>query len=589
LARRKLSRILDIPEDRVRVFKPRVGGGFGNKQEVLCEDLCAFAALRLRRPVTWEFSRYEEFVATNTRHAMKIRVRAAGSRTDGLTALELRFRVNAGAYGNHSFDVLECAGFEAMSLYDCPHKSVHGRAVYTNTVPGGAFRGYGASQTICAVESAVDELARRLGVDAAAFRRRGLLPAGAPIYVADWEDPDHIVGSSELDSCMTHVHTRLAELRSEAAPPGDDLTAVSEGVAVGEQESRRLPHSPDPTAPDGEWLYGTGMAISTVAGGLAKIHHSGARITLREERFEVVTSTADIGTGSDTTLAQLAAESLGVGFEAITVRAGDTADAPEDSGAYASATATIGGKAVTLAAEKLKARLQSFAAEAMAEELGTGHEAELFVADGSVTGPAGSVSMAELSRRAAEGGIELAETVESFAYNQVPMSYAAVGALLRVHRRTGRLEVLHLVQAIDAGRIINPRIARGQAEGGAMQGVALAISEELVVGAAGAVDNPAFRDYRVPAVSESPEIETAFFEASDPDGPHGAKGLGELTTNAAPGAIANAVRDALGVRIASLPITAEKCWAALVSATETETTTETETAPEAETGKERSQ
>ena len=535
LARRTVARVLDRPEESIRLFKPLVGGGFGNKQEVLCEDIVAFAAVRLARPVHWEFNRHEEFTATNTRHPMHITVRGGAARDGRLTALSLDFVTNGGAYGNHSYDVLECAAFEALSLYACPNKLTRGRAVYTNTVPAGAFRGYGAAQTAYAVECLMDELARRLALDPAEFRRRNAVAAAAPLHLEAEEDRDHKVGSYALDRCIDHVAHRLAELDIDRS--GD------EEVAHG-------------------WRYGSGLAISTIGSGLANIHVSGATMTYTADRVLLYTATADIGTASDTTLAQIAADALGLPYDRIDIVSGDTHNAPEDSGAYASATAYIAGKAVYLASTRLRSRILEVAAQL----LGVPYDELTLSPNGSVTGVdshAPLLTPGELVEGAHTINEELSVTVDRFAHDRVSMSFAAVGARVRVEEATGRVEMLDIVQAIDCGTLLNPRVCKGQAEGATVQSIGYALSEHLIIDDHGRVANPAFRDYRVPSIADIGRLETVFFEEADDAGPFGAKALGELTTTATPAAIANAVRDALGVRIAHLPITAEECWRAM--------------------------
>ncbi len=509
LARRTLARVLQFPEAKIRVFKPLVGGGFGNKQEVLSEDLAALVALRTGRPASWEFTREEEFIATSTRHPMRIAARAA-ARPDGeLVALSLDYVADAGAYGNHSAYVLDGAAYEALAMYRCPHKAVRGRAAYTHTLPAGAFRGYGATQTVFAIESLIDELAARLGLDPWEFRRRNVSRTDDDIRIDDAPDPGHRVGPSALDACLAHARDRLA-----ASP---------------------LP--PD----DADWLHGEGHAVSNLTSGIPRHHRSGARIQLTDTGYLLSVGAADLGTGSDTALAQVAALALNTAFDRVAVRFGDTASGtPADDGAFASATAYIAGRAVQLAAERLRAEIDAaLARENLADE-------------------------SALHARLAARGETLEVVVADFAQDQVSLSFAALAMQLRVHRRTGRVELLRCVQAIDAGRLINPRLCLGQAEGGAVMGFGFALTEELVVGPDGAVANPCFRDYRVPSLTDVPPIETTFFQPEDPDGPHGAKAIGELTTNAAPAAIANAVARALGTRsLTTLPITPERICRAL--------------------------
>jgi CO/xanthine dehydrogenase Mo-binding subunit len=545
LARRTLARVLGREEESIRVFKPRVGGGFGNKQEVLCEDIVAFAALRLGRPVSWELSRHEEFIATNTRHPMSLRVRAGATREGRLTALSLDFLSNGGAYGNHSYDVLECGAFESLALYECPAKQTRGRAVYTTTVPAGAFRGYGAAQTTFAVDSALDELAIRLGIDTWRFRRMNLVGPDASLHLGEEADGEHRLGGYALDRCLDYVETRLSELDAAGSGAG--------------------------TNGDGDWCYGSGVGVSTVASGLAEIHLSGAVAELTESGVLVRTATADIGTGSDTTLAQIAAQTLGIGFDRIELRSGDTAIAPEDSGAYASATAYIGGQAVARAAGRLKERVLGFAGGVLGrtpDELAL-TDAGVVVAEqvaarapgrGGAALEAGPLSFASLLEAAHHAGETLRAEVEGVSYPRVPMSFAVVGVRLRCHLPTGQVEVLNVVQGVDAGRLLNPRIARAQAEGATAQAIGYALSEDLVIDAAGRVENPAFREYRVPAVGDTGPVETVFFENADDAGPFGAKALGELTTTAAPAAVANAVRRAVGRRPTRLPLSGETVW-----------------------------
>lgn len=530
LARRTIARALGRSEESIRVFKPRVGGGFGNKQEVLCEDLVAFVAERLRRPVSWEFTREEEFAATNTRHPMYLTVRAGCDRDGRLTALSLDFTTNGGAYGNHSYDVLECGAFESLALYDCPNKATHGQAVYTNTLPAGAFRGYGAAQTTFAVDSALDELAVRTGLDPWEFRRRNLVVAGAPLHLESREDADHRIGAYALDRCLDYVQSRLRQLESAPREPG--------------------------------WRYGSGFAVSTVGSGLANIHVSGARMRLTAEGVELDTSTADIGTGSDTTLAQIAADVLGLRYDQIAMRSGDTAIAPEDSGAYASATAYIAGKAVYLTAGQLRSRIVQVAAELLAAEASSLSlsPAGVLHADGRM-----AIALTDLACRAEREDMVIEAEVRDFTHERVSMSFAVVGVLLRVDELTGRVELLHTVQGVDAGRLLNPRIAHAQAEGATVQSLGYAISEATEIAPDGRVANPAFRDYRVPALGDVGELETRFFEVEDEGGPFGAKALGELTTTATPAAVANAVRRALEWRPTQLPITPELCYNAMYS------------------------
>ncbi|MBC8011751.1 MAG: molybdopterin-dependent oxidoreductase, partial [Burkholderiales bacterium] len=393
----------------------------------------------------------------------------------------------------------------------CDHKRILGRAVYTHTVPAGAFRGYGATQTTFAVESLMDDLAAATGLSPWEFRRKNLVRADDPLCVDDGPAHGHRIGAYALDACLDHVESAFA-----ATPLPADTS---------------------------DWLHGEGCAAANVGNGLPHIHKSGARIQLTPTGYHLAVGTADIGTGSDTSLAQVAAQALGVPFDRLTVSSGDTAPGtPEDSGAYASATTYIAGRAVQLAAEQFRAKLDA----ALAQE--------------NLSDPAA------LHARLAARGETLEVVLSDFFQNKVSLSFAVVGVQLRVHRRTGRVELLRCVQALDAGKLLNPRVCLGQAEGGTVMSLGYALFEELVIGADGAVENPCFRDYRVPALGDLPPLETKFFEPSDPDGPFGAKSIGELTTNAAPAAVANAITRALsGRRVTALPLTPERIWRALTA------------------------
>lgn len=510
LVRATLARLLGLPLERIRVMKPLVGGGFGNKQEVLCEDLVALVALRTGRPVQWELTREEEFIATTTRHAMTLHVRAAATHDGELRALELDYTANTGAYGNHAGTVLLCAGHEAVGLYRAPHKAIRGRAVYTHTLPAGAFRGYGGTQTTFAIESTIDELAAALGLDPWVFRRRNLLRPGEPIHLEDAPLTDHHTAGHALPALLDHVQHALA-----ARPP--------------------------PPA-DADWLVGEGAGVSLLGNGPPVVHRTGARIRMTDTGFTLHVGTADLGTGSDTTLAQIAATELDVPAARVAIVAGDTGTTPLDSGAYGSATAFIAGRAVQLAATRLRGTMAAAVAS----------DPALAVAD-PATWHAALVARGRL----------LEATVDDFFQPSAAVSFAVAGAQVRVHRRTGRVELLRLVQAVDAGTLLNPRICLGQAEGGAVQGLGFALWEELVIGPDGAVVNPCFRDYRLPAAADLPPIETMFFQPPDAAGPFGAKAIGELTTNCAPAAVANAVSRAIGRRATTLPLTPERVWRAL--------------------------
>jgi len=327
LTRDMLAQLFDLPRERVRVLTGRSGGGFGAKQELLVEDVVALAALRTGRPVQLELTREEQFTAATTRHPMSVEV-TLGARADGeLTAMRLRVLADTGAYGNHSAGVLFHSVNESLAVYRCPNKQVDAVSAYTNTVPSGAFRGYGLTQTIFAVESAMDELAHQLGIDPVALRRRNMIGPADALTSTDAEPSDVTIGSYGLAECLDTVERRLAECAAEPSP-------------------------------DGRWLVGSGIALamldSTPPGG----HHGRARIAERAWGGYLLTvGTAEFGNGTTTVHAQLAAQALGTTPDSVQVEQADTALLEHDTGAYGSTGTIVAGTATLHAAQQLRLML----------------------------------------------------------------------------------------------------------------------------------------------------------------------------------------------------------------------------------------
>ncbi|MEB3181313.1 MAG: molybdopterin cofactor-binding domain-containing protein [Nostocaceae cyanobacterium] len=493
---RLLSQILSLPKDKIHVYKPHIGGGFGNKQEILSEDLCAFATLRTGKPVQWEFTRNEEFTATNSRHAMTIKLKT-GVKADGtLLAQNMEVIGNTGAYGNHGQTVVFLAGYIPLGLYRCPHKKFQGFAVYTNTMPAGAFRGYGATQGVFAMENHIDEIANKLGIDPVEIRQKNLISPGDTIKLGRGEDHFNLIGSYAVDECWEKVIQALDYVPGK--PP----------VVKG---SRRR---------------GVGFAVSMQGSGLSKIHNAGVKLSLLTDgKYELRTGSVDVGTGSDTTLRQIAADVLGVGIGDIKIISGDTKETPFDAGSYASATLYISGQAVKLASEKLREKM--------------------------VNKP--RINQDKLS-------VEV-----SYTADEATLTFAVQGVEVEVDTETGKVTVLRCVQAIDIGKAINPRICHGQATGGIAMGIGYALMEELLFDEQGRIINPRLREYRIPTAADMPPMEVFLIEKPDPYGPFGAKGVGEITINCTAPAIANAVAHATGVRLRQLPMTPERVWQALKS------------------------
>ena len=530
LTRRALARVLGLSDERVRVFCERVGGGFGGKQEMLVEDVAALAALRTGRPVKLELTREEQFTATTTRHPIAVRVKIGARRDGRLTAIALRAVSNTGAYGNHAGGVLHHGCGESIAVYDIPAKSVDGYAVYTNEVPAGAFRGYGLSQLIFAVESAVDELARQLGIDPFEMRRRNVIRPGDLMIGTSTDQGDVEYGSYGLDQCLTLVEAALER---------------GGGVPV----------------PDGDWAVGRGMALSMIHTIPPRGHFSESRIALDPDgRFRLTVGTAEFGNGATTTHVQIAAGALSAAPGDIAVRQSDTDEGGHDTGAYGSTGLVVAGRATLRAAEDLRRRLGE-AADALVGPARDGWT----VTSGAVTDGGRSLPLAELARRAAEAGVAL-EGRGSFDGTPRSIAFNVQGFRVAVHRSTGVIRILQSAQAADAGTVINPMQCRGQVEGGVAQAIGAALYEHLDI-ADGRVTTPVFRAYHIPAFADVPVTEVMFADTSDRLGPLGAKSMSESPFNPVAPALANAVRDATGVRFTALPLAADRIFEAVVGAT----------------------
>ena len=518
---RLLSELFDIPKEKIRVYKPQLGGGFGNKQEILSEDLCVLATLKTGKPVQWRFTREEEFTATNSRHAMNVRLKT-GVKNDGtIVAQEMTAISNTGAYGNHGETVTFLTGCFPLGLYRCANQSYKGTVVYTNTMPAGAFRGYGATQGTFAMESQLDEIANKLNIDPIKLRQQNLITAEDEILIGR-EEHFHIIGSYALDECIEKV-TQALDYGSEKQPE------------------------------EGHIKRGVGFAATMQASGLARIHLASVKLSLMPDGgYELRTGSVDVGTGSDTSLRQIAAQVLGTTVEKINIITADTHNTPFDSGSYASATAFITGQAVNLAAQKMRSLLLKTAAQIIEVD-----PDKLELAEDKISSPSANITLKQLAQR------ELLSVELEYSSDRASLTFAFLGAEVEVDTETGRITVLRCVEAVDIGKAINPRICHGQATGGLVMGLGYALNEELRFDEQGKILNPCLRTYRIPAASDVPPIEVFLIELADPYGPFGAKGIGEIGTNCAAPAIANAVANATGVRLRQLPMIPERVWKAM--------------------------
>ena len=530
LARQEICRVFGLAEDKVRVFCERVGGGFGAKQEMMVEDIAALAALKTGRPVKIEFTREEQFVAATTRHPMKMRVKIGARRDGTLTAIEMHVVANTGAYGNHGGPVLSHACQESISVYRCDNKKVDGYAVYTNTVPAGAFRGYGMPQTSFAVESAMDEVARLIGIDGLEFRRRNVIKPGEPMIGVHAPDDDMIHGSYGLDQCLDLVEAAMQQDRT-----------------------------PDALSPD--WLVGQGTALTMIGTVPPGGHYSDTYIWLDTDgTYAMTVGTAEFGNGTTTVHQQIAATVLGATPAQVKFQQSDTDHGGHDTGAYGSTGTVIAGRATEKAARALRDVLLDFAAKQSGNR-----PTDCHLADGAVICGGKPITLADLRQAAATAGVVLSAHGTT---NGIPRSVAfnVQGFRVAVNRITGQIRILKSVQAADAGTVINPMQCRAQIEGGVAQALGAAMFEEMVIDDEGRVTNPTFRNYHIPAYADIPRTDVLFAKTSDSLGPFGAKSMSESPYNPVAAALGNAIRDATGVRCCRLPFKPDRIHAALTAA-----------------------
>ncbi|WP_431788453.1 molybdopterin-dependent oxidoreductase [Streptomyces sp. G9] len=529
LTRRALCALFDLELKQVRVLAGRVGGGFGGKQEMLVEDIVALAVMRLRRPVKLEYTRPEQFYGATTRHPFTIRVRA-GARADGtLTALQLRVVANTGAYGNHGPAVMFHSVGESMAVYRAPHKKVDAFSVYTNSVPAGAFRGYGLGQVVFAVESVMDELARRTGVDPLVFRERNIIGPGEPMLSPGGEEEDLEIASYGLDQCLQVVRDAIGRYGDASA---DDV-------------------------PEG-WLVGQGTGMSMIATGPPGGHFADATVKLLSDgTYDVAVGTAEFGNGTTTVHQQITAGALSTTVDRIVIRQSDTDVVRHDTGAFGSAGTVVAGKAVLRAADGLAVRILEFAAGQLGAAPG---DCRLTVDAVECAGRA--ISLKELFQAARAAGREL---LADGHWGGSPRSVAfnAQWFRLAVDPGTGEIRILRSVHAADAGKVMNPMQCRGQVEGGVAQALGATLFESVRVDERGEVTTAAFRRYRLPQYADVPRTEVHFMETSDAIGPLGAKSMSESPFNPVAPAFANALRDATGIRFTELPLTRDRVWLAI--------------------------
>jgi putative selenate reductase molybdopterin-binding subunit len=542
--RRMLAPVLGLPIKRIRVIKPRIGGGFGGKQEVLMEDVAAHLTIATKRPVVYEYSREEEFIAARSRHPMKIKMKT-GVRKDGtITANEMYALSDTGAYGSHALTVTGNTGHKAMALYvgdgeyrKSPNIRFYADVVYTNTPPSGAFRGYGVPQGYWPVERHMEKIARAMGFDPIEFRLKNAIRAGEyhPFSKA-WnegrEPRPEIVHTVGLEQCVQQGKATIgwdSKYRNENWH-GTGIKRKGIGVAM--------------------VMQGTAIPYLDMGGASVKMNDDGS--------FNLLIGATDLGTGSDTVISQMVAEVLGVPLDDILVYSSDTDFTPFDKGAYASSTTYISGAAAVKAAEmaaqriKIRAALLLDVADPVMIKLA---DRKAYAPDGRFV-PLTEIALDTLHRN----NQEQIMGIGSYVSPSSPPPFAAQFAEVTVDMETGSVTVDKLVMAVDSGVIINPLTASGQIEGGMTQALGYAVCEEMRYDKNGLALERNLDDYHIFRSDEMPDLETIFVETFEPTHPFGVKAVAEIPMDGVAPAVGNAVLDAVGVNIDTNPITPEKVW-----------------------------
>jgi putative selenate reductase molybdopterin-binding subunit len=543
--RRMVAPLLGLPAKQIRVIKPRIGGGFGVKQEMLLEDIVGHLTIATGRPVRLELNRTEEFRSSRTRHPQTITWKT-GVMADGtLHSQKMTVIGNTGAYGTHGLTVQTVTGLRGLSSYNCPNRMFDCYVVYTNLPVPGAYRGYGGPQALFSLEVHMDEIAKEMGFDTIEFRKKNWVQAGDPIPIAP------LLGEGEKET-IESVPIILSCGLNECFEQG--LKAIGWERKL-EPDFHKVPGKP-------HVRRGLGAAMSMHGTAIPGLDMGGASIKINDDgSFNVLVGATDLGTGSDTILAQMAAEVLGVHLEDIIIYSSDTDFTPFDTGAYASSTTYISGTAVKKAAEDVADQMRERAALML--DLDEWREIELrdrhaFAVDGR------SVSIADIALHSLHQDQQRQiMATASFVSMDSPPPFAATLAEVEVDMETGQVTVLKLVMAVDAGVPINPITASGQVEGGMVQALGYGHVEEMVYDENGAMVNSALGPYHIYRADEMPWMKAILVQTNEPTGPFGAKAIAEIPKDGVAPALANAVFDATGVRLRRIPLTPQRVYEAL--------------------------
>ena len=538
--RRILSRALQIPQTRIRVIKPRIGGGFGAKQTVVSDFYPAIVTLKTGRPAKMVYTRKETFMASNSRHQMCIRAKVGADADGSIRAIELTTLSNQGAYGEHGTTTIGLSGHKSIPLYNQAKAfRFNYTGVYTNTMPAAAFRGYGATQGLFALESAVNELAIKLKMDPTLLREKNMVRFGE-IMPAYYNEP---LTSSALDRCIYRGKKMIGW--DEKYP----RTQISDTK-----------------------VRAVGMAIAMQGSGISKVDTAGAEIKLNDDgSYTLKIGATDMGTGCDTILTQIAAETLLADMDQFIIAQVDTDISPFDPGSYASSTTYVTGMAVYNAACDLKNKIIFAGAKMLDPE--KYHMAfeqfnpKMFYFDGTKVievSRGRSVSIHDIAVHCA--GSYLGNYLNGSGFYSSPTSPPPLMAgfvEIELDKETGKYEVIDYVGVVDCGTVVNTNLARVQAEGGISQGIGLAMYEDVQYSSKGKMMTNSFMQYKIPSRVDVGKIRVEFESSYEPSGPYGAKSIGEIVVNTPAPAIADALRNAVGINLRQLPMTPEKVLTAM--------------------------
>ena len=522
--RRILANALHIPKSMIRVAKPRIGGGFGAKQTSVCEVYPAFVTWKTKKPSKIIFSRYESQIASTPRHEMELNVRLGATKDGIIRGIDLYTLSNTGAYGEHGPTTVGLSGHKSIPLYGKAEAfRFVSDVVYTNHMSSGAYRGYGATQGLFAVESAVNELADKLGIDPFVIRQRNIVHEGdvMPAYYGQ------VNTSCALDRCLQAVHDNIGW--DEKYPVRD----------MGNGKVRAV-----------------GMGMAMQGSGITSVDVGSASLKINDDGFYTLSiGAADMGTGCDTILAQIAAEVLECPLDNVTVLGADTDSSPYDSGSYASSTTYVTGKAVEQCAEQLKQKI----CQVGAGLLGLDERAVVFAGD-AVTSEDGTqrATLAQIAAASQCGSNTALEAVVTHSSEISPPPFMVGAAEVEVDLETGEAQVIRYEAAVDCGTPVNPNLARVQAEGGILQGIGMALTENVTYDDRGMPQENSLMQYKIPARNDIGHIHVVFESSYEGTGPFGAKSIGEVVINTPLPAVADAIYHATHKRFYELPITREQ-------------------------------